>query len=162
VAVRSNSRALVTASRFLRYFLPHRPIRLHGDKSRVCSDPVIVQRYEADPLCHRWATAAFGVALDEGRDEVLPLGHELDRPILLLEAGQDAIVDPDASEPLWSAVRPEFLERHRLGDFLHEIFHDRRRAEAQALVEPWLDQLLQSWNPSLRSPMSLVPSSESA
>ena len=76
--------------------MPHRPVQLHGDKSRVCSDPVIVQRYEADPLCHRWVTAAFGAALDEGRAEVLPLGHELDRPMLLLESGTDTVVDPDA------------------------------------------------------------------
>ena len=151
VSVTSSSKILVVLSRLLRLFMPHRPIQLHGDKSRVCSDPVIVQRYEADPLCHRWATAAFGAALDEGRAEVLPLGHELDRPMLLLESGSDTVVDPDASEALWSAVRPELLERHRLPGLFHEIFHDRRRAEAQALVEPWLEKLYRAWNPSPRN-----------
>jgi alpha-beta hydrolase superfamily lysophospholipase len=162
VAVRSNSRALVLLSRILRWLMPHRPIQLHGDKSRVCSDPVLVQRYEADPLCHRWATAAFGAALEEGRVELLPLGHELDRPILLLESGTDTVVDPDASEMLWSAVRPSLLERHRMPAFYHEIFHDRRRLEAQALAEPWLEKLLQSWNPSHRPAMSEMLSPESA
>ena len=162
VAVRSNSRLLVLASRVLRWILPHRPIHLHGDKHRVCSDPVLVQRYEADPLCHRWATAAFGEALEEGRAEVLPLGHELDRPILLLESGQDTVVDPDGSEALWSAVPPALLERHRLQEAYHELFHDRRRAEAQALVEPWLDKLLRTWNPSLRAAMTEVPPPEPA
>lgn len=162
VAVRSNSWALVQASRLLRWILPHHPIRLRGDKSRVCSDPVIVQRYEADPLCHRWATAAFGAALDEGRAEVLPLGQELDRPMLLLEAGEDTVVDPDASEDLWSAVRPELLERHRLAGFLHEVFHDRRRTEAQALAEPWLEKVRLAWNPSHRPAMTEVLSPESA
>jgi alpha-beta hydrolase superfamily lysophospholipase len=167
VAVKSNSRFLLLASRILRWIMPHRPIRLHGDKSRVCSDPVIVQRYETDPLCHRWATAAFGAALDEGRAEILPLGHELDRPILLLEAGTDTVVDPDASEQLWSAVPPALLERHRLPGFYHEVFHDRLRAQAQALTEPWLDQLCRAWNPSPRNSshrpaMTEVPSSESA
>jgi alpha-beta hydrolase superfamily lysophospholipase len=169
VTLRSNSKLLVVLSRFLRWFMPHRPIHLHGDKSEVCSDPVIVQRYEADPLCHRWATAAFGAALDEGRAEVLHLGHELDRPMLLLEAGTDTVVDPDGAEALWSAVRPELLERHRLPGFFHEVFHDRRRAEAQALVEPWLETLHQAWNPSrrpwnpsYRSAMSEVLSPESA
>ncbi len=169
VAVRSNSKLLVVLSRLLRWFIPHHPIHLHGDKSQVCSDPVLVQRYEGDPLCHRWATAAFGAALDEGRAEILPLGHELDRPILLLEAGADTVVDPDASEELWSAVPPQFLERHRLPGFFHEIFHDRHRAEAQALVEPWLEKLCQAWdpvnrpwNPSHRPVMSEVLSPESA
>ena len=167
VAVKSNSRLLLVLSRLLRWVMPHRPIRLHGDKSRVCSDPVLVQRYEADPLCHRWATAAFGAALDEGRAEVLHLGHELDRPMLLLESGTDTVVNPDASETLWSAVRPQLLERHRLQDVCHEICHDRRRADAQALVEPWLEKLYQAWIPSSRNSshcpaMFEVPSSESA
>jgi alpha-beta hydrolase superfamily lysophospholipase len=151
VAVRSGTRALVVHSRILRWLAPHRPIRLPGDKGEVCSDPVLVQRYGTDPLCHRWATAAFGTALEEGRAELLPLGHELDRPILLLEAGSDTVVDPDGSEQLWSAVRPGMLERHRLEGFRHEIFHDRRRAEAQSLVEPWLENLCRGWNPSTRS-----------
>ena len=162
VAVKSNSKLLVILSRFLRWFMPHRPIQLHGDKSRVCSDPVIVQRYEADPLCHRWATAAFGAALDEGRAEILALGHELDRPMLLLESGTDTVVDPDASEELWSAVQPGLLERHRLPGFYHEVFHDRQRAEAQALAEAWLEKLSRAWNPSHRPAMFEVLSPESA
>ena len=151
LAVRWPSKTLAAVAHLLRWFMPHRPIQLHGDKGLVCSDPVIVQRYEADPLCHRWVTAAFGAALDEGRAEVLPLGHELDRPMLLLESGTDTVVDPDASEALWSAVRPELLERHRLPGLFHELFHDRRRAEAQALVEPWLEKLYRAWNPSPRN-----------
>jgi len=151
LAVRSNSKILTVLAHLLRWFMPHRPIQLHGDKGLVCSDPVIVQRYEVDPLCHRWVTAAFGAALDEGRAEVLPLGHELDRPMLVLESGTDTVVDPDASEALWSAVRPELLERHRMAGLFHEIFHDRHRAQAQALVEPWLEKLYRAWNPSPRN-----------
>jgi alpha-beta hydrolase superfamily lysophospholipase len=166
LAVRWPSKTLAVMAHLLRWVMPHRPIQLHGDKGLVCSDPVIVQRYEADPLCHRWVTAAFGAALEEGRAEVLPLGHELDRPMLLLESGTDTVVDPDASEALWSAVRPELLERHRLPGLFHEIFHDRHRAEAQALVEPWLEKLYKAWNPSPRNSlhypaMTEVPSPES-
>ncbi len=162
VAVRANARTLVVISRILRWLAPHRPVHLHGDKNEVCSDPVLVQRYEADPLCHRWATAAFGAALEEGRSELLPLGHELDRPILLLESGKDTVVDPDASEQLWSAVRPGLLERHRLPGFYHEVFHDRHRAEAQAFVEPWLEALRGAWNPSTRSAIPPLSAAASA
>lgn len=162
LAVHSNSKLLVVLARALRWFWPHHPVRLHGDKGRVCSDPVIVQRYEADPLCHRWATAGFGAALDEGRAEIMPLGQELDRPILLLDSEIDTVVDPDASEAFWSSIRPGLLERHRLPGFFHEVFHDRRRAEAQALAEPWLEKLRQAWNPFHRPAMSEVLSPESA
>jgi alpha-beta hydrolase superfamily lysophospholipase len=82
--------------------------------------------------------------------------------MLLLESGFDTVVDPDGSEELWSAVRPGLLERHRLPGVYHEIFHDRLRAQAQALTEPWLERLYQSWNPSHRPAMSTVLSPEPA
>ena len=139
VALRQSSRALQILGRCLYWFAPHLRLNIGGDKSKVCSDPVLVQRYWSDPLCHKWATPAFGAALLEGRRELLPYGAELSRPLLLLEAGADIVVDPDRSEALWSTVDPGLLERHRLAGFYHEIFHDRRRAEAQAIVEPWLE-----------------------
>ncbi|WP_306591013.1 alpha/beta hydrolase [Geothrix sp. 21YS21S-4] len=167
VVVRPPSRSLALLAHVFRRLMPHRAIRLQGDKHQVCSDPVFVQRYEADPLCHRWVTAAFGACLDEGRAELLSLGHELDRPILLLESGTDTVVDPDGSEELWSAVRSELLERHRLPAFYHEVFHDRRREEAHALAAPWLDRLRRGWNAAARNPSpspatSEVPSPEPA
>lgn len=131
----------------LAWVAPHKVLDLPNDKSQVCSDPVFVQRYWGDPLCHRKISAAFVEALEEGRREILHLGHELDRPILLLESGDDAVTDPDGVEALWSCVRADLLERHRLEGFKHEVLHDLRRAEALARIAPWLDQLRQSWNP---------------
>jgi len=135
--------------RLLFWVAPHKPLELPNDKGLVCSDPVFIQRYWADPLCHRFTSAAFVDAFRQGREEILHLGHELDRPILLLEAGADSLVDPDASEELWSKVRPGLLERHRMEGFKHEIFHDLHRAQALVLVEDWLQRLAagQSRNP---------------
>jgi len=117
---------------------PHRPLDIRGDKSQVCSDPVLVQRYWDDPLCHHLVTPAFLAAMEEGRRELLPMGAELDRPILLVEGDQDTVVDPDGSEELWRAVKEGLLERHRLEGFFHEVFHDLRRGKAESLTEAWL------------------------
>jgi len=141
VALRSIPVPLRLLARAMHLAAPHRPVPVKGDKGQVCSDPVLVQRYWDDPLCHHLVTAAFLAALEEGREELLPMGAELERPILLLEAGADTVADPDGAEPLWEAVRPSLLERHRLEGFYHEIFHDRRRAEAEALAEGWLNRL---------------------
>ncbi len=120
--------------------VPHHSWRVRGDKSQVCSDPQMVQRYLADPLCHSYISAAFLRALDAGRREILQYGSELDRPILLLDAGQDTVVDPQGAEELWAAVRPGGLERHHLDGFMHEIFHDLNRSSAEALAGQWLDR----------------------
>lgn len=122
------------------HLAPHRPLDLPNDKALVCSDPVLVQDYWDDPLCHRFITAGFVAAMAEGRAELLPLGAELDRPMLLLEADEDTVVDPDGSEELWGAIRPGLLSRHRLEGFRHEVFHDLLRAEAESLAGPWLER----------------------
>jgi len=136
--LRGLSLSMRVLQRLLFWVAPHRPLDLPGDKTEVCSDPILVQRYWADPLCHHWVTAAFPMALEEGYREVAGLGHELDRPILLLEAGDEAVVDPEAAAAFWSSVSPDRLERHTLPGFKHEVLHDLRRKEAQALVESWL------------------------
>jgi alpha-beta hydrolase superfamily lysophospholipase len=119
--------------------MPHRPLNMPGDKSEVCSDPAMVQRYQQDPLCHHYVSAGFLAAMAEGTRELQGFGVELDRPILLLEAGRDTVVDPDGMEDLWASVRPGLLERHRLDGFFHEIFHDQARSEAEGIAAQWLD-----------------------
>jgi len=138
-------RELPAGLRLLRTVLgwvaPHRPLDLPNDKALVCTDPDLVRAYWADPLCHRFVTAGFMAALAEGHDELLPLGAELDRPVLLLDAGEDLVVDPDGSDRLWSAMAPGLLERHRMQGMRHEIFHDLHRAEAENLAAQWLDRV---------------------
>ena len=116
-----------------------------------------MQRYWADPYCHRRVTASFPAAIQEGREELLTFGSELDRPMLLLQAGSDTVVDPDGAEAIWSSIKPGLLERHRLNGFYHEIFHDIHRAEAQALVEPWLETRYRTWK-AANAPLKAVPS----
>jgi alpha-beta hydrolase superfamily lysophospholipase len=149
--------------RLLMLVAPHVTFDLPGDKNEASSDPVLVQRYWDDPLCHRFMSAAFGHVFQEGRREILPLGHELERPILLLEAGSDTVADPDGAEDLWRAVPQGLLERRRLEGFKHEILHDLRRNEAQAIAAQWLERMLDQWlgNPQPLAAMFVQGTKES-
>lgn len=145
VGLRPSTFFLRMLGTLLFHLAPHHSIDLPGNKNLVCSDPVLVQRYWADPYCHRHVTPAFPLAIQEGREELLAYGAELSRPILLLQAGLDTVVDPHDADAVWSSIPKGLLERHQLEGFRHEIFHDVRRAEAQALTEPWLESLHRTW-----------------
>lgn len=145
VALRPMGRMMRILHRLLLLLAPHLTFDLPNDKNAACSDPILVQRYWEDPLCHRHMSGAFGQVFQEGRREILQLGHELERPILLLEAGEDTVADPDGAEELWRAVPAGLLERHRLDGFKHEILHDLRREEAQAIAARWLERMLDQW-----------------
>lgn len=145
LALRPHALPLRLLKRLLKAFAPHRTLELPNNKALVCSDPVFVQRYWADPLCHRRVSTAFLDAIEEGQRELRPFGGELDRPLLLLDPLEDTVTDPEAATPFWNSVRPELLERHLLPATRHEVFHDLRRREAQAIVAQWLEARLETW-----------------
>jgi alpha-beta hydrolase superfamily lysophospholipase len=53
---------------------PHRPLDLPGNKALVCSDPVMVQRYLEDPLCHRFVSGAARLRRGTGPPHPAPGG----------------------------------------------------------------------------------------
>lgn len=126
--------------RILLRLAPHLSLDLPNNKDLVCSDPDLVARYWADPLCHRSMTAAYSEVFEEGYTHLLRLAPTFRIPLLALEAGDDTVADPDAADPFWSGVPPEWLERVRLEGFRHEVFHDLRRGEAQALAAGWFER----------------------
>ncbi len=140
LALRPLPPALRILKTILKILGPHRTLNLPNDKSQICSDPIFVQRYWKDPLCHRHVSVAFEEALQQGREELIGLGHELDRPMLVMEAELDTVTDPDGSDALWSAIPPELLERHRMMGFKHEVLHDLKRGEALEKMEAWLSR----------------------
>jgi alpha-beta hydrolase superfamily lysophospholipase len=128
--------------RMLRWLLlrlaPHLSVELPNNKDLVCSDPDLVRRYWADPLCHRKVTAAYTEVFPEGFKMLLDRAAYFTCPMLVLEAGEDTVADPEAAAPFWSLVPQQLLEKHRLPGFLHEVFHDLQRSEAQNLAAEWL------------------------
>lgn len=124
--------------RILLRLAPHLGLDLPNNKDLVCSDPDQVARYWADPLCHRRVTAAYSEVFAEGFARLLPQAGGFRIPLLVLEAGEDTVADPDAAGPFWLAVPPGILQRVRMEGFRHEVFHDLRRAEAEARAATWL------------------------
>jgi alpha-beta hydrolase superfamily lysophospholipase len=124
--------------KILQRIAPHLSLDLPNNKNLVCSDPDLVSRYWADPLCHRRITAAFMETFDEGFSLLLAQAAGFSTPLLVLEAGDDTVADPDGASAFWQRVPKDVVERHRLDGFRHEVFHDLRRHEAQTLVTHWL------------------------
>jgi alpha-beta hydrolase superfamily lysophospholipase len=140
LVLRAFPRSVRLLRRLLLRLAPHLSLDLPNNKDLVCSDPSMVERYWADPLCHRRISAAFTEVFPEGYRLLLERADRLRLPMLLLEAGKDWVADPDAAAGLWARVPAQWMERHRLEGFLHEIFHDARRGEAQDLAGDWLDR----------------------
>jgi alpha-beta hydrolase superfamily lysophospholipase len=138
LVLRSFPRSIRLIRKILLRLAPHLSLDLPNNKDLVCSDPDMVARYWADPLCHRRMTAAYSQIFAEGLAFLLARADQVVTPLLVLEAGEDTVADPDAARAFWEQVPAARLERHRLAGFRHEVFHDLRRQEAQALATEWL------------------------
>lgn len=148
-------RSLRLIQRILLRLAPNLSLELPNNKDLVCSDPDLVAAYWADPRCHRRVSAAFSLVFAEAYTLLLARAPVLDLPLLVLEAGADTVADPDRADPFWRRVPPGRLQRVRLPGFLHEVFHDRRRDEAQALAARWLAERFpaQAGNPEAPAAM---------
>lgn len=140
IVIRPLPRSIRMIQWILLRLAPHLPIDIPNNKDLVCSDPALVERYWADPRCHRRMTAAYGQVFAEGYDLLMRQASAITTPLLVLEAGQDTVADPDGASAFWERVPPDRLERLRLEGFRHEIFHDRRRQEAENLASRWLQR----------------------
>jgi alpha-beta hydrolase superfamily lysophospholipase len=138
LALRPLPRSVRWIKALLLRLAPHLSLDLPNNKDLVCSDPAMVERYWADPLCHRRITAAYSEVFAEGHALLLRLAPGLTTPLLVLEAGLDTVADPDGAEDIWARLPAGTAERHRLEGFRHEVLHDLRRSEAQDLAAAWL------------------------
>lgn len=104
----------------------------------VSRDPQVVESYEADPLVTKTASSGWYHSMLAAQREVRSRPGDLALPLLLMQSGDDRLVDPEATEA-WAEDAPENLVTFRRWDGLyHEMFHEPEREQVFACVEEWL------------------------
>lgn len=112
------------------------------DPKLVSRDKAVVDAYVHDPLVSakvsaRWFTEALA-ALDRAHAEA----GMLRVPALVMQAGADGLVDPDATRE-WVARAPERLVEYVGWEGLyHELFNEPERERVFERMEGWLDARL--------------------
>ncbi len=110
------------------------------DAQYLSHDPAVVTAYLADPLVHdRIATRLARFIADEG-PATLAQASQWQTATLLLYAGQDRLVNAEASRR-FAALAPKALVQAQCFDALrHEIFNELDAAPVFSALRSWLDQ----------------------
>jgi len=109
------------------------------DPNHVSRDPAVVKAYQDDPLVHhrvsaRWYTE-FVDAMDAShRDAAL-----LKVPILILQAGDDSMVDAEGSRALFEEVTVKDKEIRLFDGYYHEIFNDVGKEHVLEVLADWFE-----------------------
>lgn len=105
-------------------------------------DSAVGEAYTADPLVHKRATARFFSEFRRAVRNAHERAPEIRVPILILQAGDDRLVQAAATESFAGHVGSEVKELRVYPDLFHEIFNETERDRVFADLERWLETRL--------------------
>ena len=109
------------------------------DTALVCRDPEVVRAYEADPLVVSFARARWYTEVQETQRRVREGAGRITLPTLMLQAGADGIIDPEASRRLFGLLGAQDKTWTEYDGFYHEIFNEPDQGRVFGDVQVWLE-----------------------
>jgi len=132
-------------ARLIRRVWPTLAMEAGLDVNGLSRDPEVVRRYQADPLVHGTATAAFGASMTE-TIEATQLGpSRVKRPVLLLHGADDPLCDPDGSRRFFEGLEAGEVAGHAIHvypNLRHEIFNEPEREQVYQDMHDWIEERL--------------------
>jgi alpha-beta hydrolase superfamily lysophospholipase len=101
-------------------------------------DPDVVKAYRADALVHRRISTGLAAWLIENGEKTLIDASQWQVPTLLLYAGQDKLVNAQATAEFAHAAPPKVVQTQCFEAMYHEIFNDLYRAQVFTALKRWL------------------------
>jgi alpha-beta hydrolase superfamily lysophospholipase len=109
------------------------------DDNYLSHDPAVVQAYRDDPLTHDRIGSRLARFLASEGATVQQRAARWPVPTLLLYAGDDHLVRPDASRAFAAAAAPSGrVEAHGFDTLYHEIFNELDAEPVFAALQRWL------------------------
>jgi acylglycerol lipase len=132
-------RLLRWLGRVLSWIAPRASFQTDVDPTVLSHDPSIGLAYSADPLVHRRASARFFTELKGAMRSAQERAGEIHVPVVVLQAGDDRLVDAAATEAFFAAVGSEQKEIHLYDGFFHEVFNETEKNRVFLDLERWLE-----------------------
>lgn len=108
------------------------------DTNLISRDPAVVQAYVDDPLVSEKVSVRWYREFIKAIARANRAAATLRVPMLLMQSGEDRLVDP-AVPPAWAAAAPEGLVEQVTWDGLyHEMFNEPEKATVRQRVLAWL------------------------
>lgn len=129
------------AARLLVKFAPKLTIPHELNFSDLSRDPAIVKSYPKDPLRHIKYSAPLYLGTLEAMNEALDRAHQIKDRIFIQAAGEDRIVDVEATKEFFQKLGSADKKMKIYPDSFHEIFNDTNRKEVVDDLLNYLRQL---------------------
>jgi alpha-beta hydrolase superfamily lysophospholipase len=118
--------------------LPHLRVDNGLKADFVSRDPDVVKAYKADALVHRRISTGLAAWILENGEKTLRGAAQWQVPTLLLYAGQDKLVNAQATSDFVNAAPQAVVQAQCFEAMYHEIFNDLYRAQVFTALKRWL------------------------
>lgn len=133
------SRLLVWVARLLSLVAPRVSFRGNVAPELLSHDPSVGPAYATDPLVHRSVSARFFTELSRAIRIAHERAGELRVPLLVLQAGDDRLVDPRSVEDFAARAASEVKKVYVYPGLYHEIFNETQKGAVFADMEQWIE-----------------------
>jgi len=110
------------------------------DAEGVSRDPAVVDAYVNDPLVYTGKISArLSAELLKTMQRVTEQASEIRLPILIVQGGDDKLVDPSGTQLLYDLVASRDKTIKIYDGFYHEVFNEPEHEQVLSDVKTWLE-----------------------
>jgi len=115
------------------------------DPAGVSRDPAVVEAYINDPLVYGGKTTArLAAEIVRAMQRVSAEGSGITLPVLIIQGGQDRLVDPSGAQMLYEKIGSKDKIIKIYDSLYHEVFNEPEHDQVLSYVEGWLESHLGS------------------
>jgi alpha-beta hydrolase superfamily lysophospholipase len=136
--------------RILSHLWPTLTLSNEVDPHGISRDPMVVTNYINDPLVHDRVSTRFYTEFLKETVRVVAEAPSLRVPLLLMQAGEDRLVDPEASKEFFSRAGSQDKTLKIYEGYYHELFNEPEKEKVFMEIEQWIKERFEGRD-SLRS-----------
>jgi alpha-beta hydrolase superfamily lysophospholipase len=119
------------------------------DPAHLSKDPAVGRAYVADPLVGHKVSARWYASLQRAFAEAHAGAQRLSVPTLVLSAGADRMVDPEATRRWAARTPPGLCALVEWDGLFHECFNEPERQQVFERLESWLESRIGMASPTM-------------
>lgn len=129
---------LLASGRVLSVAYPWKRFRTLVDPANVTRSAESLAERQTDPLHHKSVTARWFFAVQAAIDDAWREAASLHMPVLIVQAGDDRIVDGQAAQAWIGTVGSNDAQFHELEGQFHELHYEDEWPATVDLIDGWL------------------------
>jgi len=136
---------------------PQTRFRSRVDQDHTTRNADVLAKRAVDPYIHRSVTAGWYFAMEAALKRAWAQTASIRCPLLLLQAGEDRIVDPDVPRPWLDQVASSDKTFRLYPEHYHELLNEPDWPETIDLILNWLEERVAAVAPRIREEEPRAP-----